>query len=153
MGDTVLLKIALNALASSMSSALPGALKAEADALADAIRARAPKGDSGNLARSVRVVSSSDGFSYSVVAGGDLTTKEIRGASGVKYEREVKIGTDDTQNIAKKAGGKGVTYDYARATEFGTVNEAAEPFFFNTYRSRKSGIKKRITQAAAAKLP
>lgn len=33
-----------------------------------------------------------------------------------------------------KTSGHGITYDYAIATEFGTVKEAAEPFFYNTYR-------------------
>jgi hypothetical protein len=45
-----------------------------------------------------------------------------------------------------------VKYDYVRAEEFGTQDQPAIPFFYNTYRARKSGIKQRVTQAVAKTL-
>lgn len=81
----------------------------QAEELAGNIREAAPK-LTGALAASVRVrdVSTSDGTKLSVlvIAGGQKTTR--RGAGGV--------------------------YDYALATEFGTVKEPAEPFFYNSAR-------------------
>ncbi len=78
-----------------------------ANKLAGAIKAAAPR-RSGALQESVQVRQDSDG-TFWITAGGDLTTKEVRKGSGVMY-------------------------DYAMATEFGTKNENAEPFFYNTVR-------------------
>ncbi|UFS77220.1 hypothetical protein LPB73_07540 [Tardiphaga sp. 37S4] len=87
--------------------------------LAGAIRGRA-KVKSGNTAKSVAAVPLG-GNRWRVQAGGDLTTKEVREGSG-KF------------------------YDYTRAEEFGTVTAPAVPFFFNTYRAKKSGVKRRAVQ-------
>lgn len=76
-----------------------------ANKLASAIKDAAPK-KSGALAESVQVRQDDDG-TFWITAGGDLTTKEVRVGSGIPY-------------------------DYAMATEFGTKNEPAEPFFYNT---------------------
>src|SRR6202000_3462005 len=86
---------------------MSGPLLDEANKLASAIKQAAPK-RSGALAESVQVEQSTDG-TFWVVAGGDLTTKEIRKGSGQPY-------------------------DYALAVEFGTRQENAEPFFYNTVR-------------------
>lgn len=96
------------------------AIAASAQELAGAIRSRAPI-KSGNLARSVAAVALKSG-GFRVQAGGDLTTREVRKGSGKPY-------------------------DYARAVEFGTVNEKAHPFFYNTYRARKAGIKRKVKKA------
>jgi HK97 gp10 family phage protein len=89
----------------------------QADELAGNIKDAAPK-LTGALASSVRTkdVSTKDGTKLSVlvIAGGPKTTK--RTASGQAY-------------------------DYALATEFGTQNEVAEPFFYNSARLySKNGI-------------
>jgi HK97 gp10 family phage protein len=103
------------------------ALKTQAAALADAIRAAAPR-QTGNLAASVRVGELRQDrrgvWSITVKAGGELTTKEVRSGSGVPY-------------------------DYANATEFGTEKEAAEPFFYPTYRARRNGIRHEIESAVS----
>ncbi len=134
----------LQAVSEKLKANAGSAIEAAAQELAGAIRSRAPI-KSGKLAKSVQAVEVRPGR-WRVQAGGDLTTKEAR-AGGTTYSREVKIGSGDTAGIAKKKGGKGVTYDYARAQEFGTVNEPAHPFFFNTYRAKKNGIKRRVKQA------
>jgi HK97 gp10 family phage protein len=95
------------------------AIEYAAQDLAGAIRTRA-KVRSGNTAKSVEAVKLPSG-GWRVQAGGDLTIKEVR-------------------------KGSGVTYDYTRAEEFGTVDMKARPFFFNTYRAKKAGIKRRALQ-------
>jgi HK97 gp10 family phage protein len=101
------------------------ALKQEAEAFADAARKAAPR-RSGNLAASVRVEplrqDARGRWSVTIRAGGALTTKEIRAGSGVPY-------------------------DYANATEFGTEHEAAEPFFYPTWRQRRKSAERAITSA------
>lgn len=96
-------------------------IKAEADKLASAIKAKAPRA-SGNLAASVQVRRKKSETELEVTAGGDLTTKEIR-------------------------KGSGETYDYSRAVEFGGVNAPAQPFFFNTYREMAPDIRQAIDDA------
>lgn len=97
----------------------------QAETLAGAMRAAAPK-RSGHLAASIRIDESGldnrDVMSVSILAGGELTTREVR-------------------------QGSGVAYDYARATEFGTQKERAEPFFFSTYRAMKRRIRSAIAKA------
>jgi HK97 gp10 family phage protein len=87
--------------------------------LAGSIRARA-KIKTGNTAKSVEAVHLG-GDRWRVQAGGDLTTKEVR-------------------------AGSGKSYDYTRAEEFGTATTPASPFFFNTYRAKKAGVKRRAIQ-------
>src|SRR5690349_12486336 len=82
---------------------LAEAIKVEADKLAEAIRAETPV-DTGALRDSVQVRRRRGDLSLEVVAGGDLTTKEVR-------------------------EGSGVSYDYALAIEYGTNERPAEPFF------------------------
>jgi HK97 gp10 family phage protein len=47
-----------------------------------------------------------------------------------------------------RPSGRGGTYDYARALEFGTVEMAAQPFFFPTYRL----MKKRMIRAMKSRI-
>jgi HK97 gp10 family phage protein len=98
-------------------------VKAEADKLSTAIKAKAPRGATGNLAASVQVHRKSE-IELEVTAGGDLTTKEIR-------------------------KGSGETYDYARAVEFGSTASPAQPFFFNTYREMAPEIREAIDDAVS----
>lgn len=90
---------------SNVQRKMSAPLRETADRLAEAIKDAAPE-VSGNLKELVQVRQDEDG-TFWITAGGDLTTKEVR-------------------------KGSGVFYDYAMATEFGTVNENAQPFFFNT---------------------
>lgn len=80
----------------------------------DNIRSNAPRGGTGNLKASIRMqdVSTETKISVLVRGGGSLTTRRTKA---------------------------GHSYDYAVATEFGTVKEAAEPFFYSTYRAYKAG--------------
>lgn len=99
-------------------------IKAEADKLSTAIKAKAPRGATGNLAASVQVRRKKSETELEVIAGGDLTTKEIR-------------------------KGSGETYDYARAIEFGSTASPAQPFFFNTYREMAPEIREAIDDAVS----
>lgn len=99
-------------------------IKAEADKLSTAIKAKAPRGETGNLAASVQVRRKKSETELEVTAGGDLTTKEIR-------------------------KGSGESYDYSRSVEFGGVNSPAQPFFFNTYREMAPEIRQAIDDAVS----
>jgi HK97 gp10 family phage protein len=90
---------------------LAGKIKAEADRLAGAIQDAAPV-LSGKLRDSVKVRRKRNDLDLEVTAGGEDTTREV-------------------------TKGSGVDYDYALATEFGTTNEDAQPFFYPTWRARR----------------
>lgn len=117
--------------------------KENAEDLAARMRRAAPK-VTGNLEKSIRVVPGPDGVSQRVVAGGPLTTKSIGHRT---YDREVSLGSGDTQGRVKQEGGAHVTYDYARGVEFGTEDTPALPFFFSTYRKRKRAMKTKQARA------
>ena len=70
--------------------------------------------DKGNLQASVDVILGKRDTQISIVAGGKLTTRTTSA---------------------------GVSYDYARADEFGTREMPAKPFFFTTYRAMKKKIR------------
>lgn len=89
----------------------------QADELVGNMQSAAPK-ITGALRESIRKkdVSTADGgkLSVLVIAGGSKTTKR---------------------------SGAGVIYDYSLGTEFGTVKENPEPFFYSTYRQyRQQGL-------------
>lgn len=121
-------------------------IKAEADGLADAIKSAAPR-KTGALAESVRVRRRKNDLQLEVTAGGDATTSKA--ARGTDYSSEVALGSGDTAGRSKTpvGSGEGVTYDYARAIEFGTTKMGAQPFFYNTYRARAPQIKENIDKA------
>ncbi len=96
-------------------------IRDEADKLATAIKAAAPR-KSGALQGSVQVRRKKNDVDLEVTAGGDATTKQVR-------------------------AGSGISYDYARAVEFGSVKAPAEPFFFNTYRAMAPEIRQNIEDA------
>jgi HK97 gp10 family phage protein len=93
----------------------------EAQKLAAAMKQAVPV-KSGKLRDSIRVEAGRNALEVKVKAGGPLTTKEVR-------------------------AGSGVSYDYALGTEFGTQKEAAEPFFFTTYRAKRRGIRRSIANS------
>lgn len=103
---------------------IDSALLQEARDFAAAVEAAAPR-VSGRLARSVRVE--------------DMRTGK-RGAS----EITIRAGGAATTVAARAGHG---SYDYSNAVEFGTEKMAAEPFFYNTFRSRRAGIQRRINSA------
>ena len=117
-------------------------LNNQADALVERMKARTPRGKTGNLAKSIRKVQTKNPLVVRVEAGGPLTTHAFKRDTG--YVREVVIGSGDTKGIAKKKGGAGVTFDYSRAVEFGTHEMPAEPFFFPTYRGNRPAMRRAV---------
>jgi HK97 gp10 family phage protein len=119
-------KQALRDLSDRAKARLPARVMNEAEALAAAMQNEASAHSrSGATVQSIKAVPTNKPNRARVVAGGDLTSKEVR-------------------------KGSGVTYDYVRADEFGTVKMSAIPFFFSTYRARKAGIKQRIAEGIAS---
>jgi HK97 gp10 family phage protein len=100
---------------------LASVIKDEADGLAAAIQAAAPK-KTGTLAGSVRVRRGRNTLELFVEAGGAATTKEVRAGSGQPY-------------------------DYALGEEFGNSHAPAHPFFWNTFRARQADIRANIDAA------
>lgn len=98
------------------------ALEKNANELAATQRALAPQGATGNLRRSIRVVPGDHELHVRVVAGGELTTTEVRGGSGVPF-------------------------DYSLAVEFGTVDTGADPFFYSPYRLSRKRMTRRAKRA------
>jgi hypothetical protein len=103
-----------------------GVIKEQADGLAEAIRAAAPK-KTGALAGSVQVRRGRNSLELVVVAGGAATTKVVR-------------------------KGSGVSYDYALGVEFGNSHVGERPFFYTTYRARADGIRQAIEDGVAEAL-
>lgn len=135
-----------DALPYKVKKELAGKIKEQADSLAADIRAAAPR-RTGVLAESVKVRRQRDTLDFVVTAGGDATTKTYGRDTG--YEREVVIGSGDTEGIAKAKDGAGVTFDYALANEYGTVDQPAQPFFYNTFRARQPEIREAIEEGVA----
>lgn len=115
----------LGELSFKLKRELVTVIRREADGLADAIKAEAPR-LTGALAESVQVRRTRNDLSLEVTAGGDATTKEVRKGSGEDY-------------------------DYALAVEYGTADRPAEPFFYSTYRRMQPQIEQNI-QAAVQKV-
>ena len=120
------------------------AIKSEADKLADAVKAAAPVA-TGALRDSVKVRRTRNELTLFVTAGGEATTKYYNRDTG--YESEVVIDGRDNSGKAKQADGAGVGYDYAMATEFGTMDEPAQPFFYPTVRAMENEINQNIEAA------
>lgn len=126
---------------------LAGKIKEQADDLAAAIKEAAPKGETLNLSNSVKVRRKRNELDLEVTAGGDMTTKFYDRSTG--YVSDVVIDGRSNEGIAKQVDGKGVSYDYALANEYGTVNETAQPFFYNTARELMPEIRQNIEDAVA----
>lgn len=88
-------------------------LKRQAEQLMQTMESVAPRGETGELVHSIRLIEGKTPLVQRIVAGGQLTIRK---------------------SVSSKP------YDYARADEFGTVNMKARPFFFPTYRLRKKKI-------------
>jgi len=121
-----------------MSEALKAGLTKNAALLLAKMKAKVPK-KSGKLASTIRVGKNND-LSYTIKAGGAVTTKKVRAGFT----------------------GPGSDYDYANAVEFGTKphkngglfagsrhpGTKAKPFFFSSYRSQKRALKKDFKEIA-----
>jgi HK97 gp10 family phage protein len=122
----------LDGLTDKVREKLSGAIRAEAQGLSDAQRAalqalEQEPDDSGDLVDSCQVVDGENDLEFIVQAGGEATTKEVRGGSGVPY-------------------------DYAEAFEYGTSRQPARPFFWPTYRERREQIEENIADAVSEAL-
>jgi HK97 gp10 family phage protein len=79
--------------------------------------------DSGDLRKSIRAKAGRNELQIMVVAGGALTTREVRKGSGRPY-------------------------DYALGQEYGNAQTPAQPFFFPSYRALKKPMKSKLSRAA-----
>ena len=117
----------LQSLPSKVSEEIDGAIKEQAQRLSDAQRRAlqtmetAPP-ESGDLERSCRVEPGEQPLEHVVMAGGELTTREVREGSGVEF-------------------------DYALAFEYGTSRQAARPFFWPTYNAMRDDMESEIADA------
>lgn len=114
-------RVFLARVTGSVEEEVNAELMKQARLLVTAIQAAAPA-RSGRLRESVRIERGKSSDTVVVRAGGPLTTKPVR-------------------NGAK------ATYDYSLATEFGTTHEAAEPFFYSTYRQKRRGMRTAVNAA------
>lgn len=116
----------LNSLPNKLREHISDVLREQAFRLSDAQRAalqaleQSP--ETGALEASCTVAAGTNDLEYFVEAGGDMTTKEIRGGSGEPY-------------------------DYALGFEFGTSRQPARPFFFNTYEALRDDMQAEIDSA------
>lgn len=113
----------LSGLSFKLKRELAGKIKKEADTLAAAIKAETPV-KTGKLRDSVKVRRKRNELDLEVTAGGEDTSVALRADSGEMY-------------------------DYALALEYGTSEQPAQPFFYNTAREMMPEIQKNIEQAVA----
>lgn len=116
----------LENLPDKVEQSVADVLQDQAQQLADAQRAalrshQAAPDETGHLEKSIRV-EVRDPLDVHVVAGGELTTTEVRTGSGEPY-------------------------DYGLSFEFGNSRQPARPFFWNSYRARKPDIDDAIADA------
>jgi hypothetical protein len=142
MGGLDAVKQRLLAAGPALADAANKQLAVEAQGLADAIASRAPV-RTGTLRITVRAQKIGDG-AWEVVAGGEATVKQVR--KGVKPADYATAKAGYTAGVFINGG----EFDYSRAVEFGHrtprgEHVPAEPFFFSTYRARRSGLYGRIT--------
>ena len=123
------LKAKIAGLSPKIKAAIRPALDKGADELVATMKSIVPVAnvDGGELRDSIEKHPGRHELAVVVVAGGPTTTRK----------------------------GKGKPYDYSRAVEFGHVaedgsNVPADPFFYTTYRARKTRIRNRIKRAISA---
>jgi HK97 gp10 family phage protein len=90
----------------------------EARQIAQAMKSAVPRGETGDLAESIRI-----------------ETEAEKGAV------HIKAGSGDTRDPNS-------SYNYARAQEFGTTRMSANPFFFPTFRLLAPAARRRMNKAA-----
>lgn len=114
------------AIPGKVRAAAREALEEVAEDLVRQMRAAAPKGATGALARSI-------GWTWGDAPDGTMVIGTVAGSDYA------------TMRITIYAGGGDAFY--ARFQEFGTVKMAANPFFYPVWRARKRGVKSKITRA------
>lgn len=119
----------LNSLPEALADQLSDVIREQAERLSAAQRARLkeleqPPEDTGDLEQSCTVIDGANDLEVIVVAGGDLTTKEVREGSGVGY-------------------------DYALAFEYGTSKQPARSFFHSTYNEMRDEMQDNINDAVS----
>lgn len=117
----------LERLPDNVQDKVADTLKEQAQLLSDAQRAalqsleQSPD-ETGDLEASCQVVIGDDPLDVHVVAGGDLTTKEVRDGSGEPF-------------------------DYAVSFNFGSSHQPAREFFYSTYRAMKNDIDEAVSKS------
>lgn len=117
----------LGSLPDKLVDQLSDVVREEAERLSTAQRARLKQletspDETGHLEESCTVIPGDNPLEWIVVAGGELTSKEIREGSGIEY-------------------------DYALAFEHGTSKQPARSFFYSTYNEMKDEIAENIENA------
>ena len=110
-----------------LEAVLKPVLIEQAQKLSDAQRAalrslEQPPEETGDLEESCQVIEGAHELEFFVVAGGDLTTGDVR-------------------------EGSGVSYDHALAFEYGNSRQPARSFFFSTYRAMHDEMQAAIDDA------
>jgi HK97 gp10 family phage protein len=115
---------ALNAVPKGMKEAIRPAIDKGADEMIGRMKYLAPKGDTGELERSIRKTDLND-LAVRIEAGGPLTTKTVSDKRGVAaYE-----------------------YDYALGIEYGNAHQRPQSFFWSTINTSKRRVRRRIDRA------
>lgn len=116
----------LQSLPEKLTEQLSDVLREQAfrlsDAQREALRALEESPATGALEASCTVAPGANALEYIVMAGGDMTTKEVREGSGEPY-------------------------DYALGFEFGNSKQPARPFFYSTYNAMRDDMQKAIDEA------
>lgn len=115
----------LQSLPDQIKDELSDAIKAQAERLSAAQKRTLQSLEdrpTGALEESCRVEPGENELEWIVQAGGDLTTTEVRGGSGVGF-------------------------DYALAFEYGTSRQHAKPFFWSTYNVLRDDMQVEINEA------
>jgi HK97 gp10 family phage protein len=110
----------LERVAMAAAKAGYGAVLTKAREIGGAMKSAVPR-DKGTLAASIRLETDANNLRATIKAGGPTTTRPVR--SG------------------------GPDYDYARAQEFGTSDQPANPFFFPAWRLGRKGARSAINRA------
>lgn len=86
---------------------------------------------------------SSIGWSWGDAPAGSLTIGSFRGREFGKLKITIYAGNSTTIVTNKR----GIEFQNARLQEFGTVNMAANPYFFPVFRANKTRIRSNISRA------
>jgi HK97 gp10 family phage protein len=123
--DLASLVKAFDAIPAAARKPILPALEKGAEEMVDRMRLLAPH-KTGKLRSSIQYAELNE-LAVRVHAGGEKTTKPVR-------------------NSEK---GNAPEFDYALATEFGRVGEAASPFFWPSYRGLKKRVRRRVDRAVS----
>lgn len=136
------LKKALRALPKEMQAGVKARVKAEATALAEQVKARAPV-DTGALKGAIKVRTSQGGLRARVGVFEMKDTRIAGAAAGLIAKHG--LGKSRALRVASALGGGPI---YARWVEFGTTKMAARPYLFPTFKEKRRAILAGIATAA-----